>query len=195
MNDNESRDMTAVQRYNNLKNQEKKIMQEINQNIEILQTDLHALINTLMSVMTLRPVKDQKILQSTFSDIELQMKNINDSKEIIKKFSGVFQSFNSQTSKVLLDVDVNHDKSLQRMAYNSKKLSPELRTESTSTTSSSVMSSSSSTKPTSILIADSNSLMSRFESDCDMEDVQSSKRKKNTRHEVHGGDDVGSNKF
>ena len=88
-----------------LRHREEEIMKEVNHDIAGMHDDLMQLVNDFTFVLSEKAEKDCAFGSSLISDVNLQLRRLNETVAVISCFSGVLQQFNSMTSKVL----TNHD--------------------------------------------------------------------------------------
>ena len=91
-----------------LRHREEEIMKEVNHDIAGMHDDLMQLVNDFTFVLSEKAEKDFAFGSSLISDVDLQLRRLNETMAVISCFSGVLQQFNSMTSKVLA-VETNHD--------------------------------------------------------------------------------------
>ena len=87
-----------------------EIVKEINNDIAELREDLMLLVNDFTCVLSEKTEKDFADNSCRLSDVDLQVRRLNETVAVISSFSGIFQQFNSMTSKIFaVDTDTEHN--------------------------------------------------------------------------------------
>ena len=77
------------------------IVKEINNEVAEMHDELMQLVGDFTTLLSEKTQKDINHSSSRIGDLELQIQCLNDTKAMISSFAGIFQRFNSATSKIL----------------------------------------------------------------------------------------------
>ena len=77
------------------------IVKEINDEIAEMHDELIQLVDDFTTLLSEKTQRDINHSSSRIGDLELQIQCLNDTKAMISAFAGIFQRFNSATSKIL----------------------------------------------------------------------------------------------
>lgn len=103
-----------------------EIAKEINDDISGMHDDLIQLVNDFTCALSEKAEKDLSFNSSLLSDVDLQLRRLNETLVVISSFSDIFRRFNSMTSKVL-SVEVD-DTCNSMMYYGTETLEDEKAT-------------------------------------------------------------------
>jgi len=93
----------------NLRVRQEEIVKEINNDIAEMREDLMQLVNDFTCGLSDKTDKDFSYSSSRLSDVDLQVRRLNETIAVISSFSGIFQQFNSMTSKIFaVETDAAH---------------------------------------------------------------------------------------
>ena len=88
---------------------EAEIAKEFRDDIAEMQDDLTRIVGEFTSVLTQKTETEVTFTSSRISDVELQLRRLEETKSMISSFAGIFQQFNSMTSKILAaDANLTH---------------------------------------------------------------------------------------
>ena len=78
-----------------------EIAKEIRDDIAEMHEDLTKIVSEFTSVLTEKTEIEVTFTSCRISDIELQLRRLEETKSMISSFAGIFQQFNTMTSKIL----------------------------------------------------------------------------------------------
>lgn len=78
-----------------------EIAKEIRDDITEMHYDLTKIVSEFTSVLTEKTEIEVTFTSCRISDIELQLRRLEETKSMISSFAGIFQQFNTMTSKIL----------------------------------------------------------------------------------------------
>ena len=89
-----------------------EIAKEIRDDIAEMRDDLTKIVSEFTSVLTEKTEIELTFTSCRISDIELQLRRLEETKSMISSFAGIFQQFNTMTSKILAaDSNVTYQES------------------------------------------------------------------------------------
>jgi hypothetical protein len=78
-----------------------EIAKEIRDDISEMQDDLTRIVSEFTSLLTEKTETEVTFTSCRISDVELQLRRLEETKSMISSFAGIFKQFNTMTSKIL----------------------------------------------------------------------------------------------